>query len=84
MTKWIVLHEDGKKKMIQTMEVEADTIAEAIAKSGLPASQICACAAHTQLGAVATLLLRSLKGRSSIKRSVDSGLPNPEFVLRPR
>ena len=71
MTKWIVLHEDGRKNMLQTMEVEADTIAEATTKSGLPASQIFACAAHTQLGAVATLLLRSLKGRSSIKRSVD-------------
>jgi hypothetical protein len=73
MTKWIVLHEDGKKKMIQTMEVEADSIAEALTRSGLPAAQICACAAHTQLGSVATLLLRSLKGRSSIKRAAPGG-----------
>jgi hypothetical protein len=71
MMKWIILHGDGKKKMIQTMEIEADTIAEAIAKSGIPAAQISACAAHTELGAVATLLLRSLKGRTSIKRSAD-------------
>ena len=71
MTKWIILHEDGKKKMIQTMEVEAETIAEAITNSGLPAAQICACAVHSQLGGVATILLRALKGRSSIKRTVD-------------
>ena len=72
MTKWIVLHEDGKKKMIQTTQVEADTIAEAITKSGLPAEQIRACVAHVELGAVATILLRSLKGRSSLTRLVDS------------
>ena len=71
MTKWIILHEDGKKKVVQAVEVEADTIIKAITESGLPVAQIFACAAHGQLGAVATILLRSLKGRGSIKHSVD-------------
>ena len=61
MNKWMLLYDDGKAPRIRSLDVEADTIAAAIEKSGLPIEHIFACAVYGNLGAAATVMLRTMK-----------------------
>ena len=61
MSKWLLLYDDGKTSRIRTLDVEADTMPAAIEKSGLPAEHIWACAGYGNLGAAATVMLRTMK-----------------------
>jgi hypothetical protein len=59
--KWLILYDDGKAPGTRSRDVEADTMSAAIEKSGLPAEHIWACAECGNLGAAATVMLRTMK-----------------------
>lgn len=61
MNRWLVLYDDGKGPRIRSLDVEADTMPAAIEKSGLPVEHIWACAVYGNLGAAATVMLRTMK-----------------------
>ena len=55
------MYDDGKGPRIRSLDVEADTLPAAIEKSGLPVERIWACAVYGNLGAAATVMLRTMK-----------------------
>ena len=61
MNRWLILYDDGKAPRIHSLEVEADTMPAAIEKSRLPVGHIFACAQYGNLGAAATVMLRTMK-----------------------
>jgi hypothetical protein len=61
MNRWLLLYDDGKASRIRSLDVEADTMPAAIEKSGLPVEHIWACAVYGNLGAAATVMLRTMK-----------------------
>jgi hypothetical protein len=61
MNRWLILYDDGKASRIHSLDVEGDTISAAIEKSGIPVKHIFACAAYGNLGAAATVMLRTMK-----------------------
>ncbi|MGH8606473.1 MAG: hypothetical protein ACREX9_03340 [Gammaproteobacteria bacterium] len=59
--RWIMVYDDGRTSAIHATEVEAETMADALAASGLAPNHVWACALHGPIGTAATSLLTTTR-----------------------